>query len=61
MDNDKIIEYAIAWLEITIEKHEQFISNYVKNYVGDKDNLAQNILVERYKIELSQLQNKLNQ
>jgi len=57
MENDKIIEYAIAWLEITIEKHETFISNYK----GDKGSLAQNISVERYKRELNQLKSMRNQ
>ena len=52
MDNDKIIEYAIAWLEATIEKHE----NFINNFEGDKDSLAQNLMVERYKSELKQLE-----
>jgi len=56
VDNDKIIEYAIAWLETTIEKHE----NFINNFEGDKDSLAQNLMVERYKSELKQLEHMRN-
>lgn len=57
MNKDKMIEYAIAWLEYTIEAHEKFISNFE----GDKSSLAQNLMVERYKVELKQLEHMRDQ
>lgn len=56
MDQQKTIAYAMAYLESKIEEHETFLNNYN----GNKEDLAQFKLVERYKEELKQLEYMMN-
>lgn len=56
MDNQKVLAYAMAYLESKISEHEKFMSNYN----GDITSLAQYSLVERYKEELNQLEYMMN-
>lgn len=52
MNNEKIISYAIAYLENKIDEHNHFLNNYE----GNKEELAQFDLVKRYGLELNELQ-----
>lgn len=56
VSNDKIYAYAIAYVEERIKEHEEFISNFE----GEKEDLVQFGLIERYKKELKEL-NQLNE
>ena len=56
MKNEKIIAYAIAYLENKIDEHNHFLNNYE----GNKEELTQFDLVQRYTQELNELQFLLN-
>lgn len=56
MNDQKVLAYAMAYIESKISEHEKFMSNYN----GDITRLAQYSLVERYKEELKQLEYMMN-
>jgi len=51
VEQQKILAYAIAYLEYKIDFHEEFLNKFE----GDKRTLAQYKLVEKYRQELQEL------